>query len=360
MQTVSEFKSELQQIFDKLKQAKSKMDLPGIESKAEALKTSMNNEDFWQNPDQAAKVTQQLKFYESTIEKWSSIESQIEETVALLEELSEQDFADLTDEFVQLLATANSLYISSLLNQKHDQNNAILSVICGTGGKDAQDFTALLARMYFRYAEKNNFKITKIEETPAEDVGLKNITFLIEGPYAYGYLKAEHGVHRLVRLSSFNSGNTRETSFAMVDVIPEVALEDQVEIKSEDLRVDVFRASGAGGQHVNTTDSAVRITHLPTNIVVSVQSERSQHQNKEKAIQILNGKLVQLMQERNLASLDELRGFKQEMSWGNQIRSYVLHPYKMVKDHRSAFESNNPDKVLDGEIQSFIEAYLAN
>jgi peptide chain release factor 2 len=212
--------------------------------------------------------------------------------------------------------------------------------------------------MYLRYAEKQGFSVAILNEVQAEDVGLKSMTVVVRGINAYGYLKCEHGVHRLVRLSNFNSGNTRETSFAMVDVIPEIEFSTEVEIKDDELRVDVFRASGAGGQHVNTTDSAVRITHLPTGIVVSSQSDRSQHKNKEQALKMLAGKLAQQLVEQNVAAVDNLRGVKTEMSWGNQIRSYVLHPYKMVKDHRTGYEVSDCDSVFDGNIQEFIEAKL--
>jgi peptide chain release factor 2 len=274
--------------------------------------------------------------------------------------LSDEDFVVLREEYENLIATAKTLYIDTLLNDKYDHCSAILTVICGTGGKDAQDFTEMLARMYLRYADKQDYKVTVLSETRAEDVGLKNITLLVEGLNSYGYLKCEHGVHRLVRLSEFNSGNTRETSFAMVDVIPEIEQKDEVEINPVDLRVDLFRASGAGGQHVNTTDSAVRITHLPTGIVASSQSDRSQHKNKEQALKILNGKLVQQLLEQNVVAIDGLRGVKTEMSWGNQIRSYVLHPYKMVKDHRTSYEVSNCEAVFDGEISDFIEAKLVS
>jgi peptide chain release factor 2 len=355
-------KQELVQLFEeygeKLFKAKEKLDLVSMQTRLESLKQEMEDTNFWQNSDKATSVSQTVKQLEQTLLSWQNILAQIEESKTLIKESTEEELELFYSDFEQILELAKSLYLETLLDGSYDQNSAILSVICGTGGKDAQDFTQMLARMYLRYAEKQGFSATVIDETPAEEVGLKNISFLVSGLNAYGYLKNEHGVHRLVRLSSFNSGNTRETSFAMVDVIPEIELDDQVEIKAEDLRVDVFRASGAGGQHVNTTDSAVRITHLPTGLVVSSQNQKSQHQNKENAMKILYGKLVQLMQEKNVATIGELRGVKQEMSWGNQIRSYVLHPYKMVKDHRTSFESNNPDKVLDGEIQDFIEAKL--
>ncbi len=360
MHSKQDFLNIAEELKAKINLASQKVDLELLRKEQSELAKQAEAEGFWSDPDTATKVSTKLKHLTQKINDWNSIISDLDGVLNLLKEVNEEDLADFEVEFESVFKRAQELYLASLLDGKYDANSAILSVVCGTGGKDAQDFTQMLARMYLRYTEKQGFNCTLLSETVAEDVGLKNITFLIEGENAYGYLKNEHGVHRLVRLSDFNSGNTRETSFAMVDVIPEVELESQVEINSEDLKIDVFRASGAGGQHVNTTDSAVRITHLPTGIVVSSQSDRSQHKNKENALKMLFGKLIQLMQEKNIVAVDDLRGVKTEMAWGNQIRSYVLHPYKMVKDHRTGFEVSNPDKVFDGDIQSFIEAKLVS
>lgn len=349
---------ELKDFLSKLNLAKTKIDLNGLAKELADLQEKMKETTFWDDPAEASAVSQKASHLELKIESWNSIIGQLEEAIETAEGLTEVDFEVFSEEFEVLLVQAKKLYLETLLTGRFDRNAAILSVICGTGGKDAQDFTEMLAKMYVKYAEKQGFSLEKLDETRGEEVGLKNISFLISGENAYGYLKTEHGVHRLVRLSAFNSGNTRETSFAMVDVIPDIELSEEVEINPIDLRIDVFRASGAGGQHVNTTDSAVRITHLPTGIVVSSQNDRSQHKNKETALKMLYGKLHQLMSERNLSAVSDLRGIKTEMSWGNQIRSYVLHPYKMVKDHRTSHEVSDVDKVLNGEIQDFIEAKL--
>lgn len=358
MVEIKELLIQLLSIKEKLTLAKDKIDLKLIEGQLITLNQEITMPDFWDNPEKASIVSQKVKFYQSTLETWKNIFSKLDNTIEMIKELNEDEYSLMFDDFHKVLVEANRLYINTLLDGKFDKNVAILTVVCGTGGKDAQDFTEMLGRMYSRYAEKQDFKVEILDETKAEEVGLKNISFLIEGINVFGYLKNEHGVHRLVRQSPFNSGNTRETSFAMVDVIPKVELSEQVEISESDLRIDVFRASGAGGQHVNTTDSAVRITHIPTGIVVSVQSDRSQHKNKDRAMQILQGKLQQLLVEQNALSVSELRGVKKEMSWGNQIRSYVLHPYKMVKDHRTGFEVSDCDKVFDGDLQGFIEAKL--
>jgi peptide chain release factor 2 len=358
LENLQEVRNEITDIQAKLLVAKEKVDLGKLSEECAVLKVKMEDVDFWNDAEEAATVSQRCKILELKIEEWQTIFNELEEAIVLLESMSEEDFEFMKSDILTVLKKSKSLYLDTLLSGKYDAAPAILTVVCGTGGKDAQDFTEMLARMYLKYAEKQGFSVKILSETKAEDVGLKNMSILINGLNAFGYLKCEHGVHRLVRLSEFNSGNTRETSFAMVDVIPEISLNDEVEIKSEDLRIDLFRASGAGGQHVNTTDSAVRITHIPTGLVVSCQNDRSQHKNKEQALKILSGKLVQQLEEQNVAKVDSLRGVKTEMSWGNQIRSYVLHPYKMVKDHRTSYEVSNCDAVFDGDIQGFIEAKL--
>ena len=245
------------------------------------------------------------------------------------------------------------------MSGEYDEGNSIVSIYSGAGGVDAQDFVSILLRMYLRYAEKKGWKTTILQKTDGEPEGIKHVTFLVEGSLAYGHLKEEKGVHRLVRLSPFNAGNTRETSFALVEVVPEIDTDvESVEINPKDLRIDTFRSSGAGGQSVNTADSAIRITHIPTGIVISCQNERSQHQNKERAMSQLRGKLVALLEEQQVEKIDELKGDLGKNEWGHQIRSYVLHPYKMVKDLRTKWETTQVDDILDGNLDDIIEAGL--
>jgi peptide chain release factor 2 len=265
---------------------------------------------------------------------------------------------DLEKETKQLKEQIEKLEIQLLLNKEHDKNNAIVSIHPGAGGTESQDWAEMLMRMYLRWAEKKGFKVKIIDLQMGEEAGIKDVTFTVEGPYAYGYLKAEAGVHRLVRISPFDANKRRHTSFAAVHVCPEIEDNIQVEIREEDLRIDTFRASGAGGQHVNKVSSAVRIVHIPTGIIVTCQTERSQHKNKEIAMKILRSKIYALLEKEKEDKLKSLTGNKKEIAWGNQIRSYILQPYRLVKDHRTDIEQYNVESVLDGNIDVFIEGYL--
>ncbi|GAB6183342.1 peptide chain release factor 2 [Thermodesulfovibrio hydrogeniphilus] len=265
---------------------------------------------------------------------------------------------DLESEVESLKSQINELELKLLLNGEHDKNNAIVSIHPGAGGTESQDWAEILMRMYFRWAERKGYKVQIIDLQPGEEAGIKDVTFTVEGPYVYGYLKAEAGVHRLVRVSPFDANKRRHTSFAAVHVCPEIEDNIQVEIKEEDLRIDTFRASGAGGQHVNKVSSAVRIVHIPTGIIVTCQTERSQHRNKEIAMRILRSKLYDLIEKEKEDKLKALTGEKKNIAWGSQIRSYVLHPYRMIKDHRTDLEVYNVDEVLDGNLDLFIETYL--
>lgn len=296
-----------------------------------------------------------LKGKERLLNDLTRLIKDFEDYQAMVDEMDSTELQPLVEDFLQ---RNQKLKTSLFLSGKYDSSEAILSIYAGAGGKDAQDFAEMLLRMITRFCESQDWSVEVLDRSDSEDVGIKAVTLEIHGYMAYGLLKSEHGVHRLVRLSPFNAGNTRETSFAKIDVVPLIEEDLSVEIPAEDLRVDVFRAGGKGGQGVNTTDSAVRITHLPTGIVVQCQNQRSQLQNKSTAMQILTSKLMKLKEQQQVDQVKDLKGPKQEAAWGNQIRSYVLHPYQMVKDHRTEVETSQTDKVLDGGLMPFIEGYL--
>lgn len=357
-----EVKAHLKELEALINQGLAKVNLPEKKQEIEELNKEMQKEDFWNNTEKAQEISQRAANLTKLIEIWEKIKSECEELLGILPELHPEEDPEGTKEFEQMVENLDKswrkLEISTFLNGKYDENNAIVSIHAGTGGTDAADFAEMLMRMYLRYAERMGFTTEIIDKSQGDEAGIKSATFNVKSQFAYGYLKGEAGVHRLVRLSPFNAKNTRETSFVLVEILPEIPFSTDIQIKAEDLRVDVFRAGGHGGQSVNTTDSAVRITHLPTNIVVQCQNERSQLQNKEQAMKLLHAKLADMMEKVQAKEISDLKGGKIEMSWGNQIRSYVLHPYKMVKDHRTDYEESNPDKVLDGELDGFIEAEL--
>jgi len=342
---------ELESIFD---QVKVKLSPEKISQKIESLKQIQSDPNNWENQEMLTKTSQDLKHLETKLDQINKIEDSIKFLKEFHQEIPQNDLESQIKDINDLL---QELEIQTLLNQKYDESDCIVSVYSGAGGDDAEDFTRMLLEMYEKYAKNFDFS-AKIIDASYTQSGIKHASIKIQGPYAYGYLKQEHGVHRLVRLSPFNSGNTRETSFALVEVLPVIENNETLKIDPSDLRIDTFKSSGPGGQSVNTTDSAVRITHLPTKIQASSQSERSQHQNKENAMQILASKLTQLMEQQQKDNLDELKGDSKQISFGSQIRSYVLHPYKLVKDHRSNYEDKNPDNVFNGHIQSIIYSVL--
>jgi len=320
--------------------------------------------DFWNDQDKAREILQKKTKLTDALDKWEKFNNSINDIENLasiaLHEKDEQVLDDLIDELEQLSSAVNQEELKMMLNSEQDSMNAIVSIHAGAGGTEAQDWAEMLLRMYLRWAEKKKFITKIIDSLAGDEAGIKSVSFTMEGEYAYGYAKAEIGIHRLVRISPFDSSARRHTSFASVFVYPEVDDEIKIEIKEDDLRIDTFRAGGKGGQHVNKTDSAVRITHLPTGIVVQCQNERSQFQNKAMAMKFLKSRLYERELQLKNQKIDEENKLKKDIAWGSQIRSYVLHPYKMVKDHRTNLENNNANKVLDGDLDEFIQAYLMN
>lgn len=321
----------------------------------------MSHPKFWGSQEDSAKVVKQLKSLKLTVEPWESVFKKYQEIKELAEILKDEDkelVADVSRNINILLDEVDKLEFKTLLGGEFDRNSAILSINAGAGGTESCDWVQMLLRMYSRYAENHGYKVKTIDLLYGEEAGIKNVTILVEGEYAYGYLKAERGVHRLVRISPFDANKRRHTSFAAVFVYPEVDDSFEIEIDTKDLRIDTYRATGKGGQHVNTTDSAVRITHIPTNTVAQCQNERSQHQNKDTALKILRSKLYEMELRKKMKEKDKLENEKGEIAWGNQIRSYVLQPYQSIKDHRTNFEIGNTQRVLDGDIFDFIKASL--
>lgn len=327
-----------------------------IEKQFEQLETQSNQEDFWQHPDKT-EILQRLQQIKVKREAYLAITQGYEEIkdLVLLFENDNKELEALQPELNSLVKKTKIFKINLLLHEENDSSNCFFTINSGAGGTESQDWAEILSRMYVRFGERNNFSVQIIEQQNGEEAGIKSVTLYIKGNNAYGLLKSEHGVHRLVRISPFDANKRRHTSFAAVTITPELPPAAKIEIDPKDLRIDTYRAGGAGGQHVNKTDSAVRITHLPTNIVVQCQNERSQHQNKDVAMKMLMSKLKQ---KQDLEELAKTKTDKQKNEWGSQIRSYVLHPYKMVKDHRTDVENPQPDLVLDGELMDFIEIYL--
>lgn len=348
---INQLQKDVESATDKLKIDKLKNELDNLTSQSQ-------EPNFWDDSSSAQSIMQQISKLDNQVSPWLELQKSIKDNKELLELDDAKLQGELNTQISSMQAKFDSLKDSLKLSGPYDSRDAIISIFAGAGGTDAQDWAQMLHRMYIRFFEKNNFKATVIEESTGDEAGLKSVTVEVKGTNVYGALKSEQGVHRLVRLSPFNSDNLRQTSFAKVDVLPEIDKPGDLEIDDKDLKIDVYRSGGHGGQSVNTTDSAVRITHLPTGIVVAIQNERSQLQNRETAMTILRSRLVSLQIEQHKDKLSELKGPNQSAEWGNQIRSYVLHPYKQVKDLRTKHESNDPDKVLDGDLEPFINAYL--
>lgn len=328
------------------------------EDKLSQIDGQLAEPDVWHNPDSAQALSKQAAALRSSIEPWQTLHAQAHDIAELMELGDESLSAEFDSQITAMEQELARLKKDLLFDQPYDDHSAILKISAGAGGTDAQDWAEMLERMYLRWSEKSGMKTESIERSTGEEAGIKSSTISISGSYAYGKLRSEHGVHRLVRLSPFNADNLRQTSFALVEVMPEIDAPDEVVIDEKDLKIDVYRAGGHGGQSVNTTDSAVRITHLPTNIVVAIQNERSQLQNKETAMKIVRSKLAQLQVQQHASDLKELKGENKEAAWGNQIRNYVLHPYTMVKDARTKYEDRDAQGVLDGKLDEFMTAYL--
>lgn len=322
----------------------------------------MESPDFWDNPETSTAQTKELKNIKDTISKYNSLEEEYEEIETLIEIGNEENDLTVVDEVKESLGRFGNdldvMKITTLLSDEYDSCGAILTLHAGAGGTESCDWANMLFRMYCRWAERKGFTYEVLDSLDGDEAGLKSVTMQINGENAYGYLKSEHGVHRLVRISPFNAAGKRQTSFVSCDVMPDIEEDIDIEINEEDIRIDTYRSSGAGGQHINKTSSAIRITHFPTNTVVTCQNERSQFQNKDKAMQMLKAKLFILKQQENAEKVSGIRGEVKENGWGNQIRSYVMQPYTMVKDHRTNEESGNAASVLDGNIDQFINAYL--
>ena len=322
----------------------------------------MEAPDFWDNPEKSQESMKNLKSMKDDIAIYAKLKDEFDEIETLIEMAAEENDESLIPEIQELLddfkTTYEDIRIKTLLSGEYDKDNAIVTLHAGAGGTESCDWAGMLYRMYTRWADKHGFAVEVLDYLDGDEAGIKSVTFQVNGENAYGYLKSEKGVHRLVRISPFNAAGKRQTSFVSCDVMPDIEEDIDIEIRDEDLRIDTYRSSGAGGQHINKTSSAIRITHLPTNIVVQCQNERSQHMNKDKAMQMLKAKLYLLQQQENAEKLSGIRGDVKEIGWGNQIRSYVMQPYTMVKDHRTNAETGNVDSVMDGSIDLFINAYL--
>lgn len=328
------------------------------------LEKQIEEPDFWNDRDNSQKVMQKLKSCKDKLEKFNRLKSQHEDLLVLaelgIEEQDESLIPEVGKGLEELRENLKKLRLETLLNGKYDRNNAILTLHAGAGGTEAQDWVEMLLRMYTRWAENKGYTVNTLDFLEGEEAGIKSVTINIIGENAYGYLKSEKGVHRLVRISPFDASGRRHTSFASADVMPELDEDVKIDINPEDLKVDTYRSSGAGGQHVNKTESAIRITHIPTGIVVSCQTERSQFQNRDNAMKMLKAKLLELKEREQKEKIDELKGVQTDIAWGNQIRSYVFCPYTLVKDHRTNYEEGNITAVMDGEIDGFINAYLSS
>ena len=337
-------------------------DIPKLEEDLKTLEAETTNPSFWEDSQKSNIVLSKIKNIKGKCQKYRDLENEINNTIELIDllkmEYDEELALEMTKDIKKIDKNLEKFEIETLLSGKYDKNNAILTLHPGAGGTEAQDWAEMLYRMYTRWANKSGYKVEELDYLEGDEAGLKSVTFEVIGENAYGYLKGEMGVHRLVRISPFDSGGRRHTSFASLEVLPEITDDVDLYINPDDIKMDVFRASGAGGQHINKTSSAVRLTHIPTGIITSCQTQRSQLQNREYAMKMLKSKLLDLKEREHKETIDELKGVQREIAWGSQIRSYVFCPYTIVKDHRTNYEVGNVQSVMDGEIDGFIESYL--
>ena len=350
--------SQLEDCRAQIAELMARIDIAGKATLADELKTQASDADFWSDPDAARATMRQLAKLNAVVEKWTGIAERIADAVELAELADDDMRDDMENETAQLVDIVAKMAFEAMLSGDYDNEDAIFAIHAGAGGVDAQDWAEMLERMYLRWMEQNGYKAEILDRSGGDEAGLKSVTVSVKGAYAFGYLQSEEGVHRLVRLSPFDSNKRRHTSFAKVELWPDIQSDIQIDIEDRDIRIDTFRASGAGGQHVQKNDTAVRITHLPTGIVVQCQNQRSQAQNRDRAMQILRARLFEMERAKQEAEMAQLKGENVDAGWGNQIRSYVLHPYQMVKDHRTSVEVGNTTAVLDGRLEDFIQAWL--
>ena len=337
-------------------------DITDKEKELKSLETQTTNNDFWQDAENSSKVLKKINSLKAKVEEFKKLKTELDNIIEMSDYLKEEPDDEMEKEVLKstnnLEKEIEKLEITTLLSGKYDINNAILTIHPGAGGTEAQDWAEMLYRMYTRWANANGYEVKELDYLEGEEAGLKSVTFSVNGDYAYGYLKGEMGVHRLVRISPFDAGGRRHTSFASIEVLPEISDDIELDINPDDIKMDVYRASGAGGQHINKTSSAVRLTHIPTGIIVACQTERSQFQNRDTAMKMLKSKLLNLKEKEQKDTIDELKGVQMDIAWGSQIRSYVFCPYTLVKDHRTNYEVGNVQAVMDGDLNGFIDSYL--
>lgn len=336
--------------------------IEALKKEVESLEKESSADGFWDDLENSQKVLQKIRHDKNKIEDYERLAAEYDDTLTLIGMADEEGDLSLLDEIISgidgIVAKIETMKLDTLLSGEYDANNAILTFHAGAGGTEAQDWNEMLVRMYTHWGERHGFKCKLVDFLDGEEAGLKSAVLLLEGTNAYGYMKSESGVHRLVRVSPFDASGRRHTSFASIEVMPEISDDIDIEIRDEDLKVDTYRSSGAGGQHVNKTESAIRITHIPTGVIVACQNERSQHQNREMAMKMLKSKLIEIKEREHLDKIEDIKGVQKEIGWGSQIRSYVFMPYTLVKDHRTGFESGNINAVMDGDLDGFINAYL--